>query len=61
MSLYVDGFLVIGSNEELMIKVKHEMESEFEKTDLGLKTYFLGMKIRYQGDQVIARQAKYAK
>lgn len=61
MSLYVDGLLMTESNEELITKFKQQMESEFEMTDLELITYFLGMEIQQQRDEVLFIHAKYAK
>ena len=45
ISLYVDDLFVIGSNTSLVEKLKKEMMEEFEMTNLGLMTFFLG-----QGD-----------
>ena len=41
--LYVDDLFMIGK-EPLIIKCKRELASEFEKKDLGLMHYFLGLK-----------------
>ena len=45
ISLYVDDLFVTGSNTSLVEKLKKEMMEEFEMTNLGLMTFFLG-----QGD-----------
>ena len=43
---YVDDLLVIGNNQELINEFKSEMFKQFEMTDLGLLTYFLGLEVR---------------
>ncbi|GJU62275.1 retrovirus-related pol polyprotein from transposon TNT 1-94 [Tanacetum coccineum] len=46
ISLYVDDLLVIGSNDHLVKEFKKQMESEFDMSDMGLVSYFLGMEIK---------------
>ncbi|GJU49502.1 retrovirus-related pol polyprotein from transposon TNT 1-94 [Tanacetum coccineum] len=46
ISLYVDDLLVIGSNNHLVKEFKKQMESEFDMSDMGLVSYFLGMEIK---------------
>jgi hypothetical protein len=46
VSLYVDDLLITGGNAKLVEEFKREMMKIFEMTDLGLMTYFLGMKIK---------------
>ena len=41
--LYVDDLLVSGSNSEEIEKFKTKMMTEFENSDLGKLSYFLGM------------------
>jgi hypothetical protein len=41
--LYVDDLLVTGSNEEEITSFKHSMMAEFEMTDLGKLSHFLGI------------------
>lgn len=45
--LYVDDLLVAGSNPTYINEFKKIMEAEFEMTDLGKLTYFLGMEFTY--------------
>lgn len=49
LSLYVDDLLVIGNNSNSLKQFKHDMENEFEKTNLGKMNYLLGVEI-YQLD-----------
>ncbi|XP_068461649.1 uncharacterized mitochondrial protein AtMg00810-like [Phaseolus vulgaris] len=61
ISLYVDDMLVIGSNVEEINWFKLEMKKVFKMTDLGLKSYFLGIEIKQNQDEVFLSQRKYAK
>ncbi|KAL4376396.1 hypothetical protein GQ457_02G039420 [Hibiscus cannabinus] len=45
ISLYVDDLLVMGSNDKAVSEFKLSMQKEFEMSDLGLMSYFLGMEI----------------
>ena len=40
--LYVDDLLVTGSNEQEIVKLKRQLMTEYEMTDLGKLFYFLG-------------------
>ncbi|GJR14960.1 retrovirus-related pol polyprotein from transposon TNT 1-94 [Tanacetum coccineum] len=60
ISLYVDDLLVIGSNDHLVKKFKKQMESEFNMSDMGLVSYFLGMEIKQLPNGVHISQRKYA-
>ena len=41
--LYVDDLLLSGSNLKMLEEIKGRMMKEFEMTDLGRLSYFLGM------------------
>lgn len=56
----VDDLLVIGSNDDLFAQFKKQMESEFDMSDLGLVSYFLGMEITQLPNGVHISQKKYA-
>ena len=58
--LYVDDLLVTGSSSTEIEKFKSQMKSEFEMTDLGKLTYFLGMELLETPKGMILHQAKYA-
>ncbi|GKD43760.1 retrovirus-related pol polyprotein from transposon RE1 [Tanacetum coccineum] len=60
ISLYVDDLLVIGSNDRLVKEFKKQMESEFDMSDMGLVSYFLGMEIKQLPNGVHISQRKYA-
>ena len=61
ISVYVDDLLVTGNNQELINEFKSEMFKQFEMTDLGLLTYFLGLEVRQLRNQFFISQRKYAK
>nr|KYP66622.1 Copia protein [Cajanus cajan] len=58
--LYVDDLLITGSNEKLIQEVKKKMMQEFEMTDLGRMSYFLGLEFRDTEAGLILHQKKYA-
>jgi hypothetical protein len=59
--LYVDDLLVTGSSLVEIKNFKSQMQSEFEMTDLGKLTYFLGMELLETSGGIVLHQAKYAK
>jgi hypothetical protein len=58
--LYVDDLLVTGSSSIEIENFKSQMKCEFEMTDLGKLTYFLGMELLETPKGMILHQAKYA-
>jgi len=61
VSLYVDDMLVIGNDTRLVEEFKQEMVHAFKMIDLGLMTYFLGIEIKQNENDVFICQKKYAK
>ena len=61
VSLYVDDLLVTGDDIRLVEEFKQEMMQVFEMTDLGLMSYFLGIEIKQNEDDVFICKKKYAK
>ncbi|XP_014515658.1 uncharacterized protein LOC106773487 [Vigna radiata var. radiata] len=57
---YVDDLLVTGSNPESINEFKRVMEVEFEMTDLGRLSYFLGMEFSYTAVGSVLHKRKYA-
>ncbi|KAK9140896.1 hypothetical protein Scep_010577 [Stephania cephalantha] len=49
VSIYVDDLLITGNNQLLIDEFKSNMLKEFEMTDLGLMTYFLGLEVSAEG------------
>ncbi|GAU33536.1 hypothetical protein TSUD_143290 [Trifolium subterraneum] len=58
--LYVDDLLETGSSLTEIENFKSQMNSEFEMTDLGKLTYFLGMELLATPKGMVLHQAKYA-
>lgn len=46
ISLYVDDIIYIGLSHSVVAEYKSSMMSRFEKLDLGLLHYFLGLKVK---------------
>lgn len=61
VSLYVDDLLVTGSTKELIDEFKERMKDAFEMTDLGRKSFFLGMQVQQNGIEIFVSKTKYAK
>lgn len=58
--LYVDDLLIRGSNIKCISKFKSELMEEFEMTDLGLETYFLGIEFHKSKRGLLMNQRMYA-
>ena len=59
--LYVDDFLITASSENAINMFKGQMMNEFEMSDLGLLTYFLGIEFKVTQYGTVMHQSKYAK
>ena len=59
--LYVDDLLVTGSDLRDIEDVKEILKSEFEMTDLGALSYFLGMEFKHTAKGIVMHQQKYVK
>jgi len=57
--LYVDDLLVTGSNQSEIEKFKQTMKCEFEMTDLGRLSYFLGLEFKTSKAGLVKHQQKY--
>ena len=53
--LYVDGLFLTG-NEKLIIWCKKKLAFEFEMKDLGLRHYFLGLKVWHRQKEIFLGQ-----
>ena len=60
MCLYVDDLLITGADEVKIRKVKSKLMQEFEMSDLGNLSYFLGMEFKDTSEGVFLHQKKYA-
>ena len=59
--LYVDDLLITGSNPTEIEKLKDNLKSEFEVSDLGLLSYFLDIEFVETKDGIVMHQKKYIK
>ncbi|MCH93923.1 copia-type polyprotein, partial [Trifolium medium] len=59
--LYVDDLLITGSNASDIAAFKKLMHSEFEMTDLGKLSYFLGLQFEDTTKGILLHQQKYMK
>lgn len=58
--LYVDDLILTGSDMNEIEAFKSQMMSEFEMSDLGKLTYFLGMEFTEVAEGLVMHQKKYA-
>jgi len=61
LGVYVDDLIVTGSDPSEIATFKKQMTSEFEMSDLGLLSYYLGIEVKQEVDCVTIRQTGYAK
>ncbi|XP_050919391.1 uncharacterized mitochondrial protein AtMg00810-like [Lathyrus oleraceus] len=59
--LYVDDLLVTGNSMENLSKFKELMKREFEMSDLGNLSYFLGMEFQISKQGMVLYQRKHVK
>jgi hypothetical protein len=59
ISLYVDDLLITGNNMKEIESFTHDLEKEFEMTNLGEMKYFLGIEIEQKTDSIFISQQKY--
>ena len=61
VGVYVDDLIVIGTCPAEIKKFKKQMEEEFEMSDLGLLSYYLGIEVAQSRHCIKLKQALYAK
>lgn len=61
IGVYVDDLLVTGTSVENIAKFKKQMSSEFEMSDLGKLSYYLGIEVEQGHDYIELKQTTYAK
>ncbi|KZV57123.1 putative galacturonosyltransferase 3 [Dorcoceras hygrometricum] len=59
--LYVDDLIFIGNKPTTFDDFKRAMANEFEMTDLGLLSYYLGIEVEQREDCIFISQKGYAK
>ena len=50
--LYVDDLIFTGNNPSMFDEFRKDMNSNFEMTDMGLMSFFLGLEIEQTGDGI---------
>ncbi|WOG95118.1 hypothetical protein DCAR_0314420 [Daucus carota subsp. sativus] len=58
--LYVDDMIFTGNNPGMFDDFKKVMTNEFEMTDIGQMSYFLGVEVKQSKDGIFMCQKKYA-
>jgi hypothetical protein len=58
--LYVDDLIFTGNNSRLLAEFKENMSTQFEMTDMGLMSYFLGIELKQTNEGIFISQKKYA-
>lgn len=58
--LYVDDMIFTGNNPGMSDDFKKAMTKEFEMTDIGEMSYFLGVEVKQMQDGIFVSQKKYA-
>ncbi|KAK0577924.1 hypothetical protein LWI29_002417 [Acer saccharum] len=59
--LYVDDLIFTGNNQSMFKEFKEAMIREFEMTDIGLMSYYLGIKVKQREKDIFISQERYAK
>jgi hypothetical protein len=60
-TLYVDDLIFTRNNPKMLRDFKQAMIQEFEITNIGLMTYYLGIEIKQGEDKIFMNQKKFAK
>ncbi|XP_017423576.1 uncharacterized mitochondrial protein AtMg00810-like [Vigna angularis] len=57
--LYVDDLLITGDSEEEIAEFKRRMKEEYDMTDLGQLSYFLGLEFVQRANGILIHQRRY--
>jgi hypothetical protein len=60
VGVYVDDLVITGSSVESIKKFKLQMAEMFKMSDLGLLTYYLGIKVKQEDQGMTLSQGNYA-
>ncbi|KAI3684116.1 hypothetical protein L6452_33335 [Arctium lappa] len=61
VGIYVDDMIVTGNCDRNVKHFKEQMSREFEMSDLGLLSYYLGIEVSQHEDGISLKQTAYAK
>ncbi|CAJ2639360.1 unnamed protein product [Trifolium pratense] len=59
--LYVDDLIFTGNNPTMFEEFKKEMTKEFEMTDIGFMSHYLGIEVKQEDHGILITQEGYAK
>ena len=59
--LYVDDLIFTGNSPSMFEKFKQDMAREFEMTDIGLMSYYLGIEVNQMDDEILISQGSYTR
>ena len=57
----MDDLIITGTSVSVIVKFKGEMSREFDMTDLGKLSYYLGLEVEQQKGCIKIKQTAYAK
>ena len=61
VGIYVDDLMIIGADNEVIANFKLQMKELFKMSDLGLLSYYLGIKVHQKPEKITICQETYAK
>jgi len=61
VGVYVDDLIVTGTSPAAVRSYKLQMMQEFDMSDLGLLSYYLGIEVNQQADHISLKQTAYVK
>lgn len=61
IAIYVDDLFVTGNSTKIIKEFKASMSKQFEMSDLGLLTYYLGIEVKQSSTGIIIKQEAYAR
>jgi hypothetical protein len=59
VGMYVDDLIITGTSKEVIVTFKQEMMDHFQMSDLGLLSYYLGIKVKQGADDISLCQSAY--
>lgn len=60
VAVYVDDLLVAGSDKLLIERSKEQVSCNFEMSNLGLLSYYLGIEVNQNKEYIELKQTRYA-
>ena len=61
VGVYVDDLIITGGDMEVLRRFKREMSKNFKMSDLGVLSYYIGIKVQQSTAGIIICQSAYAK